>query len=82
MHLVEEHGCKIPADVKVAGVDDIKYANYLRVPLTTYKQPCKDIAEEAIDLMFSRIHQPQQKARTVFLDGELIVRKSTAASNT
>lgn len=82
MHMVEEYGCNIPADVKVAGVDDIKYANYLRVPLTTYKQPCKDIAEEAIDLMFSRIHQPQQKARTVFLDGELIVRKSTAASNT
>ena len=79
MHLVEEHGCKIPGDVKVAGVDDIKYANYLRVPLTTYKQPCKGIAEEAIDLMFSRIQEPKQKARTVFLDGELIVRKSTAS---
>lgn len=79
MHLVEEYGCKIPDDIKVAGVDDIKYANYLRVPLTTYKQPCKSIAEEAIDLMLSRIQEPKQKARTVFLDGELIVRKSTAS---
>jgi DNA-binding LacI/PurR family transcriptional regulator len=61
----------------VAGVDDIKYATYLRVPLTTYKQPCKDIAKVAIDLMMSRIRQPNQKARTVYLDGELIVRKST-----
>lgn len=79
MHSVEACGYKIPEDVKVAGVDDIKYANYLRVPLTTYKQPCKDIAEEAVELMLSRIRQPHQKARTVFLDGELIVRKSTAA---
>jgi GntR family transcriptional regulator of arabinose operon len=80
MPLVEECGRKIPDDVKVAGVDDIKYANYLRVPLTTYKQPCKDIAEEAIDLMLSRIREPNQKARTVFLDGELIIRKSTTSA--
>lgn len=80
MHSLEEHGYKIPADVKVAGVDDIKYANYLRVPLTTYKQPCKGIAEEAIELMLSRIKDPNIRARTVFLDGELVIRKSTASS--
>ena len=77
MHSIEECGYSIPGDVKVTGVDDIKYANYLRVPLTTYKQPCKDIAEEAIELMFSRIQEPQHRARTVYLDGELVVRKST-----
>ncbi len=81
MHSLEEHGYKIPDDVKVAGVDDIKYANYLRVPLTTYKQPCKEIAEEAIELMLSRIQEPKQKARTVLLDGELIIRKSTASQS-
>lgn len=77
MHAIEKHGYKIPQDVKVVGVDDIKYANYLRVPLTTYKQPCKNIAEEAVELMFSRIEAPHQKARTIYLDGELIVRQST-----
>ncbi len=78
MHAIEECGYSIPNDVKVVGVDDIKYANYLRVPLTTYKQPCKDIAEEAIELMFSRIQEPAHCARTVYLAGELIVRKSTS----
>ena len=77
MYYIEEHGYKIPYDVKIAGVDDIKYAKYLRVPLTTYKQPCKDIAEAAIDLMLSRINDPNQKARAVLLNGELITRKST-----
>jgi DNA-binding LacI/PurR family transcriptional regulator len=77
MYFIEEQGCKIPNDIKIAGVDDIKYAKYLRVPLTTYKQPCKDIAEVAIDLMLSRIQDPTQKARAVLLNGELIVREST-----
>lgn len=80
MHTLTDLGYKIPTDVKVAGVDDIKYANYLRVPLTTYKQPCKDIAKVAVDLMFSRIQDPGQKARTIYLDGELVVRKSTDKS--
>lgn len=80
MYYIEEHGYAIPDDVKIAGVDDIKYAKYLRVPLTTYKQPCKDIAETAIDLMLSRIQDPSQKARAVFLNGELITRKSTETS--
>ena len=79
MHSLEEHGYNVPTDVKVAGVDDIKYANYLRVSLTAYKRPCKGIAEEAIGLMLSRIQYPPQSPRTVFLDGELIIRKSTAS---
>lgn len=78
MYYIEEHGYKIPDDVKIAGVDDMKYAEYLRVPLTTYKQPCKDIAEAAIDLMLSRIQDAPKKARTILINGELIVRKSTA----
>ena len=82
MYYIEEHGYTIPDDVKIAGVDDIKYAKYLRVPLTTYKQPCKDIAEAAIDLMLSRIQDPIQNARAVLLSGELIVRKSTTTPRT
>ncbi len=78
MHALTDTGFDIPNEVKVAGVDDIKYANYLRVPLTTYKQPCKEIAEIAIELMFSRIKLKSLPARTIFLEGKLITRKSTA----
>ena len=39
-----ENGLKIPGDVRVAGYDDIDFAAYLRVPLTTVKQPKYDIA--------------------------------------
>ena len=81
MNALSDANYKIPEEVKVAGVDDIKYANYLRVPLTTYKQPCKEIAEVAIDLMLSRINQANQTTRTIYLEGKLIVRKSTKNSN-
>jgi len=75
--MLTEQDYKIPLDVRIVGVDDIKYANYLRVPLTTYKQPCKEIVKAAVNVMLSRIQEPNQTARTVYLDGELVVRKST-----
>ncbi len=78
MHALSDNNYRIPEDVKVTGVDDIKYANYLRVPLTTYKQPCKEIARIAIELMLTRIADTKQPARTVVTDGQLIIRKSTS----
>lgn len=77
MLALSDNNYRIPEDVKVTGVDDIKYANYLRVPLTTYKQPCKEIARIAIELMLTRIADTKQPARTIVTDGELIIRRST-----
>ncbi|ARN56624.1 substrate-binding domain-containing protein [Sedimentisphaera salicampi] len=77
MHVLERGGWKIPQDVKVAGVDDVRYAKFLRVPLTTYRQPVKEIAKEAVELMLSRVQKPNQSARKVVLSGELVVREST-----
>ena len=80
MHALTEEGYRIPEQVKVVGVDDVKYANYLRVPLTTYKQPCKEIAKAAVNLMLRRMANPHTKARTVYLDGEIVIRKSTLST--
>jgi len=76
MHSLSEMGYDIPKQVAVVGVDDIKYAKYLRVPLTTYRQHCQDIAKMAINLMLSRISDPSLPPRQICLDGELITRKS------
>jgi GntR family transcriptional regulator of arabinose operon len=76
MHSLSEMGYDIPKQVAVVGVDDIKYAKYLRVPLTTYRQNCQDIAKMAINLMLSRVSDPSLPPRQICLDGELITRKS------
>jgi len=76
MHHVSEMGHDIPGQVCVVGIDDVKYAKFLRVPLTTYRQPLKDIAAVAIDMMLSKVADPKLPPRTVYLDGELVLRRS------
>lgn len=77
MHRLDELNVSIPEDVGVAGVDDIQYANQLRVPLTTYRHPCADIARVIMDTMLERIGDPRLPARKITITGELVPRKST-----
>ncbi len=76
MHHVSEMGYDIPGQVRVVGIDDVKYARFLRVPLTTYRQPLKNIASVAIEMMLARVSNPKTLTRTVCLDGELVIRRS------
>jgi GntR family transcriptional regulator, arabinose operon transcriptional repressor len=70
-------GLNIPEDLKICAFDDVKYAKLLKTPLSTYKQPCRDIGTAAVETMISRIKNPDLCARKVLLHGELIIRQST-----
>jgi DNA-binding LacI/PurR family transcriptional regulator len=72
-------GVRIPEDVRIAGVDDVRYASLLPVPLTTYRQPCAELGAVAMSAMLDRIRNPQLPARTILLDGHLVVRQSCGA---
>ena len=47
MKSLGELGVNVPADVRLVGIDDVKYASLLPVPLTTIHQPCVDIGAAA-----------------------------------
>jgi GntR family transcriptional regulator of arabinose operon len=69
-------GLRIPEDMRIVGVDDVKYAGLLPVPLTTYHQPCLDIGAAAVAAMKERISNPHLAPRTILLEGQLVVRQS------
>ena len=69
-------GFRIPEDVRIVGVDDLKYASALSIPLTTIRQPCKAIGAAAVEAMVQRISYPTMPARDILLDFELIIRES------
>ena len=69
-------GCLGSILCAIVGIDDVRYAKLLRVPLTTLWQPCQEIGEAAIDVMLSRIARPELPARDILLDCQLIVRES------
>ena len=70
---------RVPRDVRVAGVDDQKYASLLSVSLTTVRQPCEALAAAALDCMVRRIRNPVAPARDVRVDFKLVVRESSGA---
>jgi DNA-binding LacI/PurR family transcriptional regulator len=72
-------GLRIPDDVRIAGIDDVRYAELLPVPLTTWHQPCLDIGAAAVATMLDRISNPHLPGRSILLNGSLVVRRSCGA---
>jgi DNA-binding LacI/PurR family transcriptional regulator len=70
-------GLRVPSQVKVTGMDDIKYATILQTPLTTIHQPCLDLGAAALGAMLERASNPQMPARDVTVNFHLVVREST-----
>lgn len=79
MLTLETLGVGVPDQIRIAGIDDVRYASHLRVALTTLRQPCEALGEMAIQLMLSRIAQPTLPIRDLLLECELVVRQSCGA---
>jgi GntR family transcriptional regulator of arabinose operon len=67
----------VPEEVRMAGVDDVKYASLLSVPLTTIHQPCADLGAVAIGAMLDRLRNPKLPPRDILLNFNLVVRESS-----
>jgi DNA-binding LacI/PurR family transcriptional regulator len=69
-------GYAIPGDVRMAGIDDVEFAALLPVPLTTLRQPTRQIGEAALGAMLERVARRSLPARDILLDVKLVVRGS------
>jgi DNA-binding LacI/PurR family transcriptional regulator len=81
MHVFLRRHIRVPDDVRLVGIDDVPYASLLPVPLTTVRQPTREIGEAALRAMLDRMHRPHRPPHEVLLDGELIVRRSCGAAS-
>lgn len=73
-------GMRLPQDIGVVGFDDVEYATLLAVPLTTIRQPCREIGQAAMRVMQDRIENPTLPVRQVLLPVQLVVRQSCGAA--
>jgi DNA-binding LacI/PurR family transcriptional regulator len=69
-------GIRVPEDVRVAGIDDVRYASLLPIPLTTFHQPCTGIGRASMSAMLERVNHPDLPVRSIMLSGHLVVRQS------
>jgi DNA-binding LacI/PurR family transcriptional regulator len=81
IHRLRERGVQVPRDVAVVGYDDIRYSEFMEVPLTTVALPKYEMGQQAAQILFERIETDPVGARRrqVLLQPKLIVRESCGA---
>jgi len=77
MQQLDQLNVRVPANVRIAGIDDVKYSHFVRISLTTIRQPCKVMGQIAVRTMLERIQSPNLPIRQILLDAELVVRESS-----
>ena len=69
-------GVRLPEQIRMASFDDVNYAKFLPVPLTTIHQNCPQIGESAMELMLDRMQHPHRPGVDLLVPFELVVRES------
>ena len=77
MTTLSANDINITSDVLLCGFDNMKYDEHLKSPLTSYRQPCIEITDTAVELMLRRISNPKAATLTINLRGELCIRGSS-----
>ncbi|MAP63849.1 MAG: transcriptional regulator [Microbacterium sp.] len=70
-------GLIVPDDVLVVGFDDVRGARWLNPPLTTVRQPIREMAAAAVGLLADAADGAPGAAASVTLPTELVPRAST-----
>lgn len=78
MQTLQHLACRVPADVRIAGFDDVRYAKLLNPALTTMRQPVAKLGATAVETMLSRLRDRDAPARRILLRAELVERASSA----
>jgi DNA-binding LacI/PurR family transcriptional regulator len=76
MTALREAGYKIPEDVSVMGFDDIEFASVAYPPLTTIRQPLREMGATAAELLLRKLAK-NEVVENICVRPELVVRSST-----
>lgn len=74
-----KQGLNVPADMSIAGFNDLEFSAHLNPPLTTIRVPTEDIGRISAELLLKSIEDKSSVAGAVEIPATLVVRGSTAA---
>ncbi len=74
---VLQAGLQVPGDVAVIGCGNLRYAEYLRVPLSSIDQGTMELGRIAGEMALELCEQPSSALRSVLLQPTLVARDST-----
>jgi LacI family transcriptional regulator len=73
-----ELGIKVPTELSVAGFDDVPLAGQVSPGLTTVRQPIREMAELAADILLHNIAGKAVEKPGLCIESEIVFRDSTA----
>lgn len=82
MMAAHQLGLEIPAQLSVAGFDDTPVAHQIWPSLTTIRQPIRQMAKKATDLLLKQLRGKDIQLPASLLSSSIIVRASTGPTNT
>ena len=80
MRSLRRHGVRVPEDVAVVGIDDVAESAYCAPTLTTVAIDRAAVADAALDLLVTRMADPDLPPRARQAPHRLVVRESTAGA--
>ena len=79
---LHERKLRIPEDIAIVGFDDVPMARFTTPSLTTIHVPAQKMAEDACELLVSRIANGDAPIQHIHLPSQLVVRNSCGAKQT
>jgi LacI family transcriptional regulator len=74
--ILKRHGLSIPQDVALLGYDDFELADALDPPISVIRQPVRQLATTAAELLFEQMDRGTGGQGLITLDVELVRRQS------
>jgi LacI family transcriptional regulator len=82
LEAISESGRRVPDDVSVVGFDDLRLAAYTSPPLTTVRQPAREIGVRATTLLLGLAQGKRPPRLRHLIPPELVLRRSTGPRTT
>ncbi|MEL5960198.1 LacI family DNA-binding transcriptional regulator [Streptomyces sp. CLV115] len=76
LRALERRGVRVPEDIAVTGFDGIPLSRIVRPPLTTVRQPIRQLGEQAVELLVQRLSNSGSEPVSLMLPVSLIRRAS------
>jgi LacI family transcriptional regulator len=77
--LVMQGDVRVPEQIALVGYDDIDFAAAAVVPLTSVRQPSREIGSTAVEILLEEAADPTLPPRQIVFQPELVVRASTVS---
>ena len=74
---IKESGLRVPDDIAVVGFDDISFASFPEIGLTTVRQPKYEMGRLAANILLDSIIKSTKEPKKHILEPKLIVRTSS-----